>query len=312
MISKNQASILLITFNRPNCTKRVMEVIRDSKVKKLYIYNDGPRRDIKEDIKARNEIKKLIEEIDWECELHTNFQNENLGCGWGPATGISWAFENEDRLIILEDDCVPSHSFFKYCNHCLEKYKDDTRIWLISGRSHHQDTKFFKEYDYLFTHYGHSWGWATWKRVWNHFDMDMKDFPEFLKLGGAHNVLNFTDQANFYNRKYSKFFADKQLSTHVWDFQFGFSIVKNGGLCIVPSKNLIENIGYIGTHSSKKSKSHFLLADEDYTINNEPHLVLTNNNYERYHFDNHIKKIWGKAPLYKRIINRVLKITKLR
>ena len=307
-----EAPVLLITFNRPDNTRKVFEKIKQAKIKTLYFFNDAPRAGNKEDIVARKEIKRLLKEIDWECDLRINFQEKNLGCGWGPATAITWAFEKEERLIILEDDCVPSLPFFDYCNHCLEKYKEDTRIWLISGRSHQQGSKFFKEQDYIFTHYGPSWGWATWKRCWNHFDMNMKDVPQFFDLGGAVNVLSSKKEGDLYNKLYKKLYNDKKLHTHAWDYQFGFVILKNAGLCIVPAKNLIENIGYVGTHSIGKNKTHELKASDDFKIEKEPSFIIANKEYEKLHFDTHIKKIMGKRPLHKRIINKCLKIIGLR
>lgn len=307
-----EAPVLLITFNRPDNTRKVFEKIKQAKIKKLYVFNDAPRSGNKEDEKARSRIKELLKEVNWECDLRTNFQEKNLGCGWGPATAITWAFENENRLIILEDDCVPSLPFFDYCNYCLEKYKDDTRVWLVSGRSHQQGSKFFDNQDYIFIHYGHSWGWATWKRCWNHFDMDMKDFPQFLKSGGAINVLSSKEEGKLYNNKYTKLYADKKLYTHAWDFQFGFAILKNAGLSIVPAKNLIENIGYFGAHSCGKQKLHALKASDNFKVEKEPLFVLVNKAYEQLHFNTHIKKIMGKAPLCKRIARKCLKIIGLR
>lgn len=301
--------ILLITFNRPDYTRQVFEKIRQAKIKKLYIANDGPREGNLEDQKAREEIKQIVNDIDWECDVKTLFYDKNLGCGWGPATAISWAFENEDKLIILEDDCVPSLSFFDYCSHCLEKYKNDTRVWLISGRSHHQGSKFFSDRDYIFSHFGHTWGWATWKRCWNHFDMKMEDLPEFLKIGGAVNVLATEEQGKLYNKMYEKLFHDREnLQTHAWDHQFGYAILKNGGLSIVPSKNLIHNIGAVGTHSKSETGVHKMGASEDYKIKREPKFVIAEREYEISHFDSHIREIFGFMPLYKKIIRKVKRI----
>jgi hypothetical protein len=307
MDSNSQAPVLLITFNRPDTTNKVFEQIKRAKVKKLYIANDAPREGNKNDEIARQEIEKLSKEVDWDCELHTLFQDKNLGCGWGPVTAISWAFENEDKLIILEDDCVPSQPFFDFANYCLNKYKDETRVSLISGRSHHAGHSVFKDTDYIFTHYGHTWGWATWKRVWSNFDMELKDVPIFLKAGGALNVLSSVREGDFYNNMILKKYNDKSLHTHVWDFQFGFSIIKNNGLCIVPAKILIENIVHIGTHSNKINKSHTLKSSNEFMINKEPKLLMTNVRYEKFHFDSHIRRIWGRAPIYKRFLIRLLK-----
>jgi hypothetical protein len=296
------APVLLITFNRPDDARKVFNKIREAKVKRLYVFNDAPRAGNNEDQNARIAIKNLLKEVDWDCNLYVNFQEKNLGCGTGPATALTWAFEKEDRLIILEDDCVPSPPFFKFCNHCLDMYKDDTRVWMVSGRSHQQFTRFFADFDYIFSHYGHGGGWATWKRCWNYFDIEMKEFPEFIKNGGYENVFYSKKEGRLYNEKYTKLFADKCLKTHAWDFQFGFSIISHGGLSIIPAKNLIENIGYMGTHSSKKNSYHELKANEDFSIAREPMFVLANREYDLHHFEHHIMKIFGQPPLYKRIL----------
>ena len=304
-----ESPVLLITFNRPEYTKKVFEKIRDAKVKKLYFFNDGPREDNENDHAARRELFKLLDSIDWECDVHKNFQEKNLGADWGPSAAITWAFQDEERLIVLEDDCVPSLPFFHFSNHCLEKYKDDTRIWLISGRSHQQGSRFYKNQDYIFTHYGHTNGWATWKRCWNHFDMEMKNFPEFMEAGGALNVLASRAEGLFLNKTYQRVYDQNH---HPWDFSFGFAIMKNGGLSIVPAKNLIQNVGIIGLHSNAKSFVHELQAASDFTFLREPQFLMVNHEYEQLHFNTHIKKIMGKRPLHKRIINKCLKIIGLR
>ena len=312
MLKTNEAPILLIIFNRPDTLQIVFDAICKAKPSKLYISADGPRRGNGSDIIKCEKAREIVKNVDWECETHYRFSDENLGCGWGPASAISWAFENEDRLIVLEDDCVPSLPFFNYCNYLLEKYLNDSRIWFISGRSDDTDAKYFQDVDYMFSHYGHSWGWATWERCWKHFNMEMKSIPDFIKYGGAENVFYSKKEGKLYNEKYKQFFNDKNLYTHAWDFQFGYSILSNGGLCIVPGKNLIENIGLCGTHSSGKNEFCGLKAHEDFIIKNEPKFVLANRKFDLYHFKHHINNTLGKSPLYKRIIRKGLKIMGLR
>lgn len=308
-MSKVEAPVLLITFNRPDNTIKVFEQIRKAKVPKLYIANDAPRENNKQDEEARLEIRKIIELIDWDCEVHTLFQEKNLGCGYGPATAISWAFENEDRLIILEDDCVPSLPFFDYCNELLEKYKNDTRIWLISGRSHHEGTKFFEKSDYIFSYHGHTWGWATWKRTWEKFDIKMNDFLQFLENGGTRNLVMPKVEVDLYNKWLLKAYNDiEYLETHAWDIQFVYAQFKNAGLSIVPSKNLIHNIGYVGTHFSGMTSFNLIKASENYEIKRHPVFVLPNFEYEKYHFLHHIRKIHGKANVFLRILRKIKKI----
>lgn len=304
-----ETPILLITFNRPDNTRKVFEKIRQAKIKTLYFFNDAPRAENNDDIVARKEIKKLLKEIDWKCDLKLFFPEKGFGPGFGPANAISWAFEKEDRLIVLEDDCVPYQPFFTFCNHILEKYKDDTRVWLVSGRSHQQGSKFFKEQDYIFSNYGHTWGWATWKRCWDYFDIEMKKWPAFYQNGGFYNVFCSKKEGRIYNQHYV---ALNKRPINSWDARFGFAVLSNGGLSVVPAKNLIENIGYIGAHSTGKQKVHTLKASDNFKVEKEPLFVLVNKAYEQLHFNTHIKKIMGRASLYKRIINKVLKIIGLR
>jgi hypothetical protein len=237
-----EAPVLLITFNRPDYTLQVVEKIRQAKIKKLYIANDGPREGNMDDQKAREEIKNIIDSIDWDCEVHTLFQEKNLGCGIGVSTAITWAFENEDRMIILEDDCVPALPFFEFCSYCLEKYKNDTRVWTIIGRSHHQNSSFFKDQDYIFSHYSHCWGWATWKRVWEGFDINMPNSDKFMEQGGFDNVYFSVKEARFFNKHFSRIFQDDNLIKHSWAYPFNYYVCSNRGLSIVPAKNCSSNV----------------------------------------------------------------------
>ena len=183
-----EAPVLLIMFNRYEETKMVFDKLREAKVKSLYMVCDGPREGNVTDVKEQEKLKQLPSLVDWECEVHTLFREKNMGCGRGVSSAITWAFENEDRLIILEDDCVPSMPWFAFCNHCLEKYKNDTRVWTINGRSQNENDPSFHGYDYTFTIYTHSAGWATWKRVWDGFDIKIPYLDQFMEEGGFCNI----------------------------------------------------------------------------------------------------------------------------
>lgn len=305
--------VLLITFNRADYTRKVFEKIKEAKIPKLYVANDAPRSGNKNDEKNRADIRDMLKEIDWDCELHTLFQERNLGCGLGVSSAISWAFENEDKLIILEDDCVPNLSFFTFCDEMLEKYYHDTRIWLISGRSHQSKSKYFNNQDYIFSHYGHTWGWAIWKRCWNQFDIEMKDFPDFMKIGGANNIFSSKEEGQLFNKIYKKTFFGAAKNFHTWDYQLGYNILKNGGLCIVPCKNLIKNIGVQGTHYDGQSNRFTNMESEEMPeVIRHPKFVIIDKGYEQLHYKNHIRKIFGATPLYKRIINKSFRILKIK
>lgn len=247
------------------------------------------------------QVKDIVKQVDWPCDVNTRFSDENQGCGFGPANAITWAFETCDRLIVLEDDCVPVPSFFTFCEEMLERYKDDERVNIISGRSHQQGSRFFDEQDYIFTHYAHTWGWATWKRVWNQFDIYMKDFPDWIKEGGAKNVLATVEQGKCSDNHLQKIYSTiEQEVRHSWDSQWVYTRLKTG-LGIVPCKNLIQNIGQgNGTHTS----FGFLdipTGDMPATLRH-PKFVVANYEYEELHFRT---RIHLKTSIVNRILNRI-------
>lgn len=299
---KEKSAVLLITFNRFEYTKKVVEKLKECDIGRIYIFNDGPRNS--NDKNNRDQIKQLIENTEWKSEIKLWFSEKNLSCGYGVSSAISWAFENEEKLIILEDDCVPTHSFFEFCNHNLEKYKNDNRVGIIVGRSHHDKPELFRGNDYVFSHYGFTWGWATWKRVWEKFDIEMADWNDFKKQGGFINSFYSIEEAKYLDTFYEKRY--KTLKNHTWDYQLFFLMYSSGYLFIVPAKNLIENIGYIGTHYSGKSHEHTIKAIEDFKIKNEPKFIQANREYDYYYFKHTIKF----PSLYKRAIRKLLRYIK--
>lgn len=165
--------IALIIFNRPDLTIRVFSKIARAKPKTLFVIADGPRSDHPGDIKKCAEARSIIESVDWDCTVHKNYSDINLGCGRRLASGISWVFEKVEEAIILEDDCLPHPTFFRFCKELLERYRDDERIMQINGQNF-QHKSMRTSYSYLFSYSNNCWGWATWRRAWQHFDMEMR------------------------------------------------------------------------------------------------------------------------------------------
>lgn len=305
-----KSPILLIGFNRYDTIQVVFNMIKQAQPEKLYFAVDGARKGKKEEEDVIR-VRDIIKQVNWACDVHTLFRENNVGCGKGPSEAISWAFENEDRLIVLEDDCVPSMSFFRFCDEMLEMYKDDERVNIISGRSHQSKSKYFDNQDYIFTHYAHTWGWATWKRVWNKFDLYMKDFPEWIARGGALNVLATKEQGIRSNKAIRKIYdnIEKEV-THSWDSQWSYTRMKTGGLGIVPCKNLIQNIGDFGTHSQGHNKVNDMMAEEMPEVLRHPPFVVTNIGYEILHYKKHILGL--RKNLIIRAINKMFRIIKNR
>lgn len=296
--------ILLIIFNRPELSQKVFDVIRTVKPQKLYISADGPRLNNHQDKINCEHTRQIIKQVDWDCKLFTRFLETNLGCGLNVSSAISWAFEKEDRLIILEDDTVPAIPFFSYCNSLLEKYKDDTRICMISGNNY-TEIHNVTEDSYFFSIYGHIWGWATWKRVWVKYDFEMRDWPLFKNTNQINNVFSKKSEQHFFLTFYNNFFKLKDKGT--WDYQWFYCRIKEMGLSIVPQNNLVTNIGVQGVHTTSKSKAHFSPANEDFRISKEPQFILRNTIYDMYHFKKHINQ---KTPLYASLFIKVGKTIK--
>jgi len=301
-----KSPVLLIGFNRPDNLQKVFNQVKIAKPRKLYIAIDGARENKPDDQYLTLSCQQITKQVDWDCDLHTLFRDKNLGCALGVSGAISWAFEKEDRLIILEDDCVPVQSFFTFCDEMLERYKDDTRIWQIGGRSYHQHSSFFKDEDYLFSHYCHIWGWATWKRCWNQFDLKISDCDYFLKKGGAENVFQIPSLAKKCNKSLMKLFENiEEVSSHTWDYQWSYIKTKNGALGIIPCSNLISNIGAVGAHASNW-KDYLTVSDMPHEIRH-PRFVIDNAAYDLYHAKHHIYK---NQKFYMLIINKLRSMIK--
>lgn len=222
--------ILFLIFNRPSTTRKVFDAIRKIRPRKLYISADGPRPDRVGEDDACRETREICKEVDWECQVFTFYQDSNLGCGLAVSNGISWFFQNEEMGIILEDDCLPGMSFFRFCESLLVKYKDDERVMQISGTNFLLGKLVIDE-SYYFSRHSLIWGWATWRRAWEKYDYSLARYKG-RDLSGLNSWYKFC-----YNRVFSG-----EIDT--WDYQWFFSVWFSQGLVVVPKVSLVENIGY--------------------------------------------------------------------
>lgn len=294
--------ILLIAFNRPDYFEKVLDAVKQVQPSKLFIACDGPRNNNAQDEVKCNQVREIANTVNWPCDVKRLYREKNVGCGLGPSEAISWAFSFVDKLIILEDDCVPVASFFSFCRDMLYRYEEDKRIWLVSGDCYCPIEGCFDESDYIFSNYGHTHGWATWKRCWDKFDIRMSDFESFLNKGGAYNILPTKKAAHVYNQKYLKVYRriDDEIK-HSWDSQWGYVRLKNAGLAIIPSKHLIQNIGVSGTHFSEECSVNRVVAENLPELLRHPAEVKINVHHDAEYFNRYI------LPMYPGIVQRVFK-----
>jgi hypothetical protein len=235
------APILFIIFNNATTARKVFDVIRSVKPKRLFVFCDGPRPSVAGEKEKCLEAQSVATQVDWDCELRTLFLEDNLGSRNGVARGIDWFFENVDEGMILEHDCLPSKSFFWFCQEMLSRYRDDARVMHVCGGNYQGGIE-RGDSSYYFSRYPQIWGWATWKRAWKYYDVDMKGYEPFLKNQGLESLFRLRAERRFWKHNFEKTIS-REINT-VWDFQWVFSVLTQNGLSITPNKNLVSNIGF--------------------------------------------------------------------
>lgn len=246
--------ILIIAFNRPKQTKTLLESIKKVKPDKLYFAIDGPRKGNKNDIQLINEVKSLICKIDWECDIKTLFRNNNLGCKYAVSSSIDWFFKNEDQGIILEDDCIPNDDFFTFCDTLLTYYKDNDQIMSICGSNFQNGIKRGNG-SYYFSKLNDVWGWATWRRAWINYDVEMRFWPELKISDSLKHQIKDDAILKYYEYKFDRTYLG---DFDTWDYQWTACIWKMNGISIIPNSNLITNIGFDNHATHTKKKDHKL------------------------------------------------------
>ncbi len=245
--------ILFIIFNRPDVTSTVFNEIKKIKPSKLYIVADGPRVNRGGEKERCEETRKIIESVDWECEVFKNYSDINLGCKKRVSSGINWFFDNVEQGIILEDDCLPNSSFFRFCEEMLEKYKNEERVGMISGNNF-QFERIKNEYSYYFSRYSHIWGWATWRRAWNKYDVNISKWPQIKKDASLKKMFSSVKDVYYWTCIFDDVYNNK---IDTWDYQWSFTCFINNYLSVMPSVNLVSNIGFSlsgSTHTKRRGK----------------------------------------------------------
>ncbi len=287
--------ILFLIFNRPETTKQVFQKIREIRPQLLFVSADGPRLDKKDELRRCEETRRVIKNIDWDCTVKTNFSDKNLGCKVGVSSGINWFFDNVSEGIILEDDCVPDLSFFHFCETLLHYYRNDERIMHIGGVNLQDGVQRGTD-SYYFSKINHIWGWATWKRAWDSYDVNISAYAEVQERNLLRQLYPDAAMRRFWKRNFDLVY--KELKD-TWDFQWVFTMAVQNGLAILPNKNLISNIGY-DMHATHTIDSFHTLANrptEQIGDIHHPPFILPDVDADKYTFrkymnPNKFKKLW--------------------
>lgn len=270
--------ILLITFNRPEHTRRVLEVILKQEPQDLYVCQDGAREGNENDRVKSQEVRDVVNELTApyavghkDFTLHTLYQKQNLGCGPGPSAGITWFFENVEQGIIIEDDCVLADSGFRFYEELLNRYKDDERISAITATNLHLKWRSSRS-PYLFSTVGSGTlgCWAGWRRSWKKFDYFIKAWDDEKQR----EVLKKKFEREEYYAYYAQIFDNcRKKQNHMWDYQWFFAKMLSGTMTIVAAKNMVSNIGFdaAGTHTQSSFRlANFPLYKTDFPMKDVP------------------------------------------
>ena len=249
--------VVLVIFNRPKTTQVVFEVIVQAKPKKLYIVSDGPRANRSGENKLVEQCREIVSRIDWPCEVFTKYSDKNLGCRESVVRGLDWVFSQEEEVIILEDDCVPTLEFFEFCQEMLTRYRNEPSVGTICGSNLEDVSSLETNFSYWFSRYPKVWGWATWKRAWVQYEVDLSKFSR-----SDRSVLVSENLSTHAARRYweSNFDSVASGKLDTWDYQLAFMHFKNNLVSVIPAVNLISNIGFgpDATHTVSQPANNFL------------------------------------------------------
>jgi hypothetical protein len=294
--------VLTIAFNRPDVTNQSFQKIREARPLKLYVAVDGPRANKEGEDLLVEQVKDIVQNVDWPCDVKYMFHERNKGAEITISSALSWVFAEEEYAIILEDDIVASKAFFRFAEELLIRYRDNPQIGTISA-SNFTPLNRPGEPDYFFVKYAHSGGgWATWKRTWETFDLNTEINEQHLSMKFLNTISNCKAEARYYRKKFMAM-KRKGKGNNTWDSVGNYINRIHHRINIIPRVNLSANIGIYGLHSKGRTEFHYLPYDEDFVIKKHPDKIQVDTEYDLHHFRNYI--IRNKKPLHIRVMKKI-------
>lgn len=296
------APVAYIVFNRPEATARSFAAIRSYRPKKLMIIADGARPGHPTDSETTAKVRSIVQDIDWPCDVVTNFSETNLGCRTRIETGLDWVFEQVESAIIIEDDCVPNDDFWPFCETLLEKYRDQDKVGGITGMNF-QDGAHRGDAAYYFSKNLHVWGWATWRRVWKLHDKDMTFWPNWRRSKDWPQAAPDPAERLFWEEAFERVYR-REINT--WDYPLVATMRRKELLIATPNKNLVANIGFGSDSTHTRTQAEF--ATFPLGPLTHPTAVIDNPAADQYTFNHHYDGI----SLRKKLTKRRLRLMKWR
>ncbi len=277
------APVALMIFNRADLTAQLFAAIRAARPTRLLVVADGPRNEAE---RAKCQAARDVIRVDWDCQLSTHYSDVNLGCRGRIASGIDWVFREVEEAIILEDDTLPSPTFFRFCAALLERYREDERVMNIGGTNlYPHPMPPSRPESYFFSRYGHTGGWATWRRAWKHYDVTMSAWPDFKRAGRMKDLFDSRAEQLYWTMLFD---AQYEGRIDTWDYQWLFARLVQGGLSAMATVNMVVNLGFRAdaTHSVAMPKA-WAPARQSHDLHElvHPSVVLPFREVDRHQFD---------------------------
>lgn len=268
------APVLLLGFNRPDLLSTLLNALRDARLRELFISLDGPRPSNPEDAVRCAEVRRIVEAVDWNAAVHINAREENLGCGMAVSSGISWALSHVERVIVLEDDCLPDASFFRFCDELLERFADDERVMQIAASNWGASVERYGGYSYAFNAFAPVWGWATWRRAWELYEYRLDSWSRFKRSGLFEGI--------GISRRFRSMMGYEwdavRAGGGTWDHQWQYAVMRHRGLSVSPSHNLSVNLGFRADATNVNEPdyvfSHLPLESIEFPLRHPPEVAL--------------------------------------
>ena len=288
--------IAYIVFNRPHHTEKSFDVLRKYKPEKLFIIADGPRNDHPTDAARCDLVREIVKNVDWNCDVNYNFSDINLGLKKRVNSGIDWVFESVDRAIILEDDCIPNQDFFMFCGNLLDYYKNNPQISVITGNNFQRGIR-RNAYSYYFSKFNHCWGWATWKRAWQHYDGSLSFWPEWSKSKDWYEKFSDDTERKYWTEIFERVYQGKIDS---WAYPWTACNWHRNALSVAPNVNLVSNIGFGLDSTHSKAANHSAANLETRSIGEilHPSFVQQDLEADSFDFNNHFSGKNMKFPRF--------------
>ena len=246
----------MVIFNRPDRARQVFARVREARPKKLYLLADGPRPSVPEDEPLCAETRGIAGDVDWDCEVVEVFSDANLGCSGRITSGLERVFGECESAIVLEDDCLPHSTFFRYCEEALNHFRGDDRVFAVTGGKYPCEPR-TAPHSYRFSRMFNAWGWAAWRRSWQSIDFSMADYPAFKAERRIESYSRSALETRFFINGFEQ--ASKK-EIEPWDWAVMYAAYTRRQLMVMPDRNLVSNTGWGAEGTQQKNPRH-ILAD---------------------------------------------------